>query len=300
MEWNEENTQNLLEMYHERLVLWNSRLADYKDRNKRRDALLEISVSFGVEKEEIEKKIRYLLSHFAREVKKEKDSEKSGNGTVETYKSKWFAYKLMEFLKDKNKPIVTQDSEGKRKRKEEDSQEVETDDGEESLQVLEQSIDGSENEVGTTAQSQSKSNSINIVKSRGRKSMATNLPIVNEAVNLMRSITTKRAEKDEFSLFGEQVAMKLRKIVSPFARFSVQNIINTVLFEAEMGKYDNPHFINHSHPSTPQAYPLQSFNVAHNSIPSPGHYPNTLSGRSSTSTSTINQDEDIHTLLLTL
>ncbi|XP_072394750.1 uncharacterized protein [Diabrotica undecimpunctata] len=206
----------------------------------------------------------------------------------------------MKFLKDKNKPIVTQDSEGKRKRKEEDSQEVETDDGEESLQVLEQSIDGSENDVGTTAQSQSKSNSINIVKSSGRKSMATNLPIVNEAVNLMRSITTKRAEKDEFSLFGEQVAMKLRKIVSPFARFSVQNIINTVLFEAEMGKYDNPHFINHSHPSTPQAYPLQSFNVAHNSIPSPGHYPNTLSGRSSTSTSTINQDEDIHTLLLQL
>ncbi|CAG9841144.1 unnamed protein product [Diabrotica balteata] len=189
-------------------------------------------------------------------------------------------------------------ADGKRKRKEEDSQEVETDDGEESLQVLQQSIDGSENEVGTTAQSQSKSNSINIVKSSGRKSMATNLPIVNEAVNLMRSISTKRAEKDEFSLFGEQVAMKLRKIVSAFARFSVQNIINTVLFEAEMGKYDNPHFINHSHPSTPQAYPLQSFNVAHNSIPSPGHYPNTLSGRSSTSTSTINQDEDIHTLLL--
>ncbi|XP_072392420.1 uncharacterized protein [Diabrotica undecimpunctata] len=300
MEWNEENTQNLLEMYHERPVLWNSRLADYKDRNKRRDALLEISVSFGVEKEEIEKKIRYLLSHFAREVKKEKDSEKSGNGTEETYKSKWFAYKLMEFLKDKNKPIVTQDSEGKRKRKEEDSQKVETDDGEESLQVLEQSIDGSENDVGTTAQPQPKSNSINIVKSSGRKSLATNLPIVNEAVNLMRFITTKRAEKDEFSLFGEQVAMKLRKIVAPFARFSVQNIINTVLFEAEMGKYDNPHFINHSHPSTPQAYPLQSFNVAYNSIPSPGHYPNTLSGRSSTSTSTINQDEDIHTLLLQL
>ncbi|XP_072386709.1 uncharacterized protein [Diabrotica undecimpunctata] len=200
MEWNEENTQNLLDMYHERPVLWNSRLADYKDRNKRRDALLEISVSFGVEKEEIKKKIRYLLSHFAREVKKEKDSEKSGNGTEETYKSKWFAYKLMEFLKDKNKPIVTQDSEfqGKRKRKEEDSQEVETDDGEESLQVLEQSIDGSENDVGTTAQSQSKSNSINIVKSSGRKSMATNLPIVNEAVNLMRSITTKRAKRMNF------------------------------------------------------------------------------------------------------
>nr|CAH7735082.1 unnamed protein product [Callosobruchus chinensis] len=39
-----------------------------------------------VGKEEIEEKVRYLISHFAREVKKEQDSKKSGSGTEECYK----------------------------------------------------------------------------------------------------------------------------------------------------------------------------------------------------------------------
>lgn len=111
MEWSEDKTLNLIEMYRERPFLWNSRLTDYKNRNKRHDALLEISVSFGTEKDEIEKKIRYLLSHFAREIKKEKESAKSGSSTSEIYQSKWFAYKSLLFLKDKNKPTPTLDTE---------------------------------------------------------------------------------------------------------------------------------------------------------------------------------------------
>jgi len=51
-------------MYHEHRLLWNGRLTDNKNRNKRHDALLEISVSVRTDKDEIEKKIRYLSSHF--------------------------------------------------------------------------------------------------------------------------------------------------------------------------------------------------------------------------------------------
>lgn len=58
---------------------------------------------------------------------------------------------------------------------------------------------------------------------------------MNEAVNLLRSIQSKKKEKDEYDSFGEQVAMKLRKITSPQARFVAQQIINKTLFEAEMG-----------------------------------------------------------------
>jgi len=75
-------------MYRERLLFWNSRLTNYKNRNKRHDDLLEISVSFGTDKDEIEKKIRYLLSHFAREIKKEKESAKSGTAASKTYQIK--------------------------------------------------------------------------------------------------------------------------------------------------------------------------------------------------------------------
>ncbi|KAK4887254.1 hypothetical protein RN001_003525 [Aquatica leii] len=79
MEWNDVNVLRLIELYREREILWNCKLKEYKNKNKRHDALLEIAVSFGVSKEEVDKKIRYLLSHFAREVKKENDTNQNGN-----------------------------------------------------------------------------------------------------------------------------------------------------------------------------------------------------------------------------
>jgi hypothetical protein len=111
MERSEDKTLNLIEMYRERPLLWNSRLTDYKNKNKSHDALLKISVSFRTDKGKIEKKIRYLLSHFAREIKKEKESAKKGTSTSETYQSKWFAHESLLFLKDKNKPTPTLDTE---------------------------------------------------------------------------------------------------------------------------------------------------------------------------------------------
>nr|CAH7761993.1 unnamed protein product [Callosobruchus chinensis] len=102
MEWNDTGVLKLIELYREREVLWNCKLKDYKNKNKRHDALLEIAILFGVGKEEIEKKVRYLISHFAREVKKEQDSKKSGSGTEESYKSKWFAYQDLQLSSGKS------------------------------------------------------------------------------------------------------------------------------------------------------------------------------------------------------
>jgi len=104
MEWPNEKVLTLIELYRSRPVLWDCKLKDYKDRNKRHDAFIEIAVSFGVEKDEIERKLKNLLCHLSREIKKEKDSVKSGGGTEEVYKSKWFAYESMLFLKDRNRP----------------------------------------------------------------------------------------------------------------------------------------------------------------------------------------------------
>lgn len=55
MEWNENKT--LIEMYCQRHLLWNSILADFKNRNKCHDTLLEIRVSFRTDKDEIENKL---------------------------------------------------------------------------------------------------------------------------------------------------------------------------------------------------------------------------------------------------
>lgn len=58
----------------------------------------------------------------------------------------------------------------------------------------------------------------------------------------MWSISSYKLEKDVYSLFGEQIAINMRKIASPYARFVVQNAINNVLFKIETEKFDG--FIN--------------------------------------------------------
>nr|CAH7747610.1 unnamed protein product [Callosobruchus chinensis] len=50
-----------------------------------------------------------LLASFRREKQKLKTT--SGMGSEEIYDTKWFAFKSLLFLKDKNQPVKTQDTE---------------------------------------------------------------------------------------------------------------------------------------------------------------------------------------------
>ncbi|KAJ8869759.1 hypothetical protein PR048_028767 [Dryococelus australis] len=56
----------------------------------------------------------------------------------------------------------------------------------------------------------------------------------------MKNIQSQKQERGEYTVFEEQVAIKLRKILSPHARDMVQHVKNNTLFQAEMGKYKNP------------------------------------------------------------
>lgn len=91
------------------------------------------------------------------------------------------------------------------------------------------------------------------VAKRKQVTNITTMPVLNEALNIMRSVQT---EKDEYTLFGQQVAIKLRKIASPHARFTIQNIINKALFDGEIGMYDIPQHNNtNTQVLTSTAYP---------------------------------------------
>lgn len=100
--WSNENVYKLIEMFQARELLWNTISDDYKDRNKKHDAWMEIASEFNVDKKVIEKKIRSLVGQFNRESK-----FKSGAGADESIK--WFAYKKLMFLKGKNIPSSTVD-----------------------------------------------------------------------------------------------------------------------------------------------------------------------------------------------
>lgn len=116
---------------------------------------------------------------------------------------------------------------------------------------------------------------------------AANVPVLEEAVNLLKSIQSNKKEKDEYQEFGEQVAIKLRNITSPQARFAAQQIINKTLFEAETGMIVNPHnFQPTFHQQTyPNMYPLQNLNyqsqLAPYQSPQSPRFPTLISSNSS-------------------
>jgi len=62
MNWSDEQTISFIELYLDRRVLWDSTGSKYKNRNQRHDRLMEITVFFGIEKFEVERKIKNLQS----------------------------------------------------------------------------------------------------------------------------------------------------------------------------------------------------------------------------------------------
>ncbi|XP_043263447.1 uncharacterized protein LOC122403782 [Colletes gigas] len=186
-------------------------------------------------KEKIERKIKNLLSHFAREVKKEKESMKSGTGADDIFKSKWYAYKSLSFLKDKNKARRTVDTENKVNSALECSEE---DSDENEIEVEEDSSDF----INTESQ---KFVSPKNIPSRKRKNDGD----AKEAYKILKHMYSNKKIKDEYDLYGEQVAIKIRKLQTPQSRAIVQHLINTTLFEAEMGKYNNFPSFNNPNPN---------------------------------------------------
>lgn len=58
--WNQEKTIRLIEEFHARPALWDVTCSEYKNRNKKRDALQELANHFQTSIEELEKKLKNL------------------------------------------------------------------------------------------------------------------------------------------------------------------------------------------------------------------------------------------------
>lgn len=100
--WSVEECSNLIEAYRNHSNLWDPKHLDYKNRIKKIDSLKEIAEIFATSHEEIERKIKNMITQYQRERKKYKLYKKSGAGKV--FQPKWFGYNAMLFLHDKNKP----------------------------------------------------------------------------------------------------------------------------------------------------------------------------------------------------
>ncbi|XP_028167183.1 uncharacterized protein LOC114357658 [Ostrinia furnacalis] len=222
MEWDEEVTLKLIQLYQEKELLWNPNHSDHKSRPKRYEAWNEIAIILKTNVTEVERKIKNLTSQYYRERKKTVKSRKTGASTDCVYKSKWFAYKYFNFLLTKNKPAGTNDSET------------------------------TSNDNGyITENSSSQTSHI----PRANKRCKPNNEI-SEAINLIKTVGQQRNEsklRDEDELFGEYIATQLRKFEKT-TKAIVKHRINNMIFEAETG-YRADLFLPSPSTSTPHSHP---------------------------------------------
>lgn len=64
--------------------------------------------------------------------------------------------------------------------------------------------------------------------------------MADEAYHVMKSLYQKNEVKDEFEIFGQHVACKIRKLSTSYAKSTVQYHINNIIYQAELGQYDQP------------------------------------------------------------
>jgi len=59
-----------------------------------------------------------------------------------------------------------------------------------------------------------------------------------KAFRILENVYEDRGIKDEFTLLGDEVAMQVRTLATPYARSTVKFKIQSLLYEARLGYYD--------------------------------------------------------------
>lgn len=67
-----------------------------------------------------------------------------------------------------------------------------------------------------------------------------NTSMVDEPYHVTKSLYQKNEDKDEFDNFGQHIACKIRKLSTSYAKNTVQNLITNLIYQAELGQYDQP------------------------------------------------------------
>ncbi|GBP73141.1 hypothetical protein EVAR_52568_1 [Eumeta japonica] len=125
--------------------------------------------------------------------------------------SKWFGFELLLFLKHKNKVRSTNEAG------------VSEDNPQDNPQ---------ENRTSPKKKKKKTFGSLN-----AQKEAFDSLQAQKEAYGIMKELQTERKTRDNFSVFGEYIACRLRNLQDPLTISTVQNQIHNIIFQAEMNLY---------------------------------------------------------------
>ncbi|XP_053613681.1 uncharacterized protein LOC128677097 isoform X2 [Plodia interpunctella] len=207
-QWNNDLVFKLIDHYRERPVLWDLDLPEHKDKRKKKVAWVQIAQAMGMDKQTVERKIKILYTQFRRELLIRSDTEES----------KWFAFKNMYFLKKRVFKALSDP----------ESVAIARDDDVYVYDAV----------PGPNSDASSSSGHNQTTKRRRESETELEETKTGEIYRLVTELYRDRFSKDEFSVFGEHVALKLRKMDNLYARCTAQYHINNILYKAETGEYD--------------------------------------------------------------
>lgn len=75
--------------------------------------------------------------------------------------------------------------------------------------------------------------------------------MAEEAYQVMKSLSQKNEDRDEYDNFGQHVACKIRKLSTTYSKSTVQYHINNIIYQAELVQYDQPPQIQFNTYQTP-------------------------------------------------
>ncbi|XP_025196112.1 uncharacterized protein LOC112595201 [Melanaphis sacchari] len=263
VDWTNENVLKLIEVYRSKEIIWNPMNKNHFNKILKNDAWNEIAselsdhISTTITANECKTKIVTILAAYRREKMKIRKSIGTGSGAEDVYKSSWFAFESLEFLKNKDTPrqrrcTMADDN---------DPTEINQIPTEE-LQIHSKETQiTSENQGSSTQPSKKKK----IIKEDGR---------LDKAFKILESAASASAVNNESQSFGQFVGSKLEKY-NQQVRSIVQYEISNILFKADYGyfnqqqlTYQNNHYISdpstHNYNYHSQSYPM---NMHSSSLP---------------------------------
>ncbi|CAG5034947.1 unnamed protein product [Parnassius apollo] len=247
LSWNNEKIINFIDAVRLHPCLWDNKSPDFKDRLLKKDEWTAIGLQFEISHNEAVKKFKNLRTYFNNEIKKLEKKQKSGSGAFQ--ESNWFAFKSLLFLKG-------------------------TDEADSGLETKTKS------EVDTNADDTITFNPELPPPSKS-PSAKKKKPIEDDrcrdACEVMEAVKQKISTKS--LAFGEHVNQKLLTY-SQYVRNQVEYKISSILYEADMGYYDERSRSNvsgkqySSSPSVSSSYRQRVYSPApsplsHHAIPTP-------------------------------
>lgn len=110
-EWeNEQGMRSFIETYETLPVLWDTRLPVYKNKQKRREAMETLLMSYKILKpdatiKDLSKKINSLRVNYRKELKKIIASKRSGVDPESVYVPTSWTFNALKFLDDSSLPV---------------------------------------------------------------------------------------------------------------------------------------------------------------------------------------------------